>query len=1111
MLVPVEKIELAKKIYDGRAIEEIVDYFGLDYNEKTKAASCPFHEDKTPSFIWNDKSNCFHCFGEETEVITKKGVFPISEIKNKPVEIINGNGEWERVIFKSYGVQKLLKVTLVSHEKQKTIFATPEHEWIVRDKKYKIKTIDLKVNDVLARVIVNKNIYSNKTPEWKVVSVEETDREEEVYCCVTSTHSFVLKDFILTGNCFGCSKNFGIIDLYMEQGLTYLEAVQKLFEKTEIEYSFGEKGIASKPSYVYPKREENNDMTKVIEYWGKRGISEKTLKYADIQADKFGNTVFNYYNDSDVLMNVKYRPSHKIQKGETKCWFQKGTSFSPVLFNMNKCDPSKPLYIQEGEGDCLSVIEAGYTNVVSVPNGSQNMQWIEENWDWLSQFPKIIIWSDNDEPGKKMRKEAIHRLGSWRTYYIEITDHVPDEYAEKYPQLKGKLIKDANELLFYYGKEKVLSYLNNPLELPVENVSDLSKAEDFDINNAEGLYTGIKDLDNQIYKIVFGTVNIVTGKSGCVDCDTEYFNGTEWKKISNYIPGDKVLQYTKEGKCELVNPIQYHKYEETNLWHLKTKYGLDMCVSDEHNMCYITSKGNLCLTPFKEFKEVHDRSVNGHQGRFITSFKYSGKGISLTDDEIKLMLAVICDGNFNKKNKTSWCRINIKKQRKKEELEKILNSIGLYYKKIDREDDYTYYLFNAPIKTKKFPKEWYNCSAHQFRVIVDNIYKWDGDNEGTSWRFFTTDEENADFIQFAASACGYRATINKADRRGRVRILSGKEYIIKSVDYIVHATTRNLVGMAVVGKYNKKNEFSKYKTLDGYKYCFTVPSHMWVMRRNGRICVTGNSGKSVFVNQIAICQALQQGYDVFVFSGELPTPHLKNWVETNMIGRENITMENGHIRHLNLEARKKMRQWYSGRVMVYDDGYDTTAKALLIKMEEMARKFGTKVFLIDNLMMVDLECSEEGRLQAEKNFIKELIFFAKKFNVLVFLVAHPRKIGGDIRISKEDIAGSSNIVNLAHTVFSIHRYTKQEKEGEEKPNGEYFRGKEPKEYDTVVEVLKNRITGLLPECEMYFDYNSYRFYRTPEELWMRYKWNTDTSPLPTTDPNNHRKEIESPL
>lgn len=645
MLVPIEKIDLAKQKYDGQAIEEIVEYFGLNYNEKTKAASCPFHEDNTPSFIWNEKSNNFHCFG--------------------------------------------------------------------------------------------------------------------------------------------CNVNFGIIDLYIEQGLSYLEAVQKLFEKTGIEYNFGEKGLASKPSYVYPKREEEHDMTQVIEYWGKRGISEKTLKYADIQADKFGNTVFNYYNDSDVLMNVKYRPSHKIKKGEPKCWFQKGTGFTPVLFNMNKCDPSKPLFIQEGEGDCLSVIEAGYTNVVSVPNGSQNMQWIEENWDWLEQFPKIIIWSDNDEPGIKMRKEAIHRLGSWRTYYIEITDHVPDEYAEKHPELKGKLIKDANELLFYYGKDKVLSYLNNPLELPIENVTDLSTAEDFDIDSAEGLYTGIEDLDNQIYKLVFGTVNIITGKSG--------------------------------------------------------------------------------------------------------------------------------------------------------------------------------------------------------------------------------------------------------------------------------------------------------------------------------------EGKSVFVNQIAICQALQQGYDVFVFSGELPTPHLKNWVETNMIGRENIEMRNGHVRVFNPEARKKMRKWYSGRVMVYDDSYDTTAKALLIKMEEMARKFGTKVFLIDNLMMVDLECSEEGRLQAEKDFIKSLIFFAKKFNVLVFLVAHPRKIGGELRVTKEDIAGSSNIVNLAHMVFSVHRYTEKEKEGEMNNKGDYLKGHEPKEYDSVVEVLKNRITGLLPECELYFDYNSYRFYKTPKELWMRYKWNDDTSPLNTTDPNQKRREGDTPL
>lgn len=46
---------------------------------------------------------------------------------------------------------------------------------------------------------------------------------------------------------------------------------------------------------------------------------------------------------------------------------------------------------------------------------------------------------------------------------------------------------------------------------------------------------------------------------GCVDADTEYFNGTEWKKISTYKRGsqEKVLQYNLNGTAELVIPDNY--------------------------------------------------------------------------------------------------------------------------------------------------------------------------------------------------------------------------------------------------------------------------------------------------------------------------------------------------------------------------------------------------------------------------------------------------------------------------------------------------------------------------------------------------------------------------
>ena len=46
-------------------------------------------------------------------------------------------------------------------------------------------------------------------------------------------------------------------------------------------------------------------------------------------------------------------------------------------------------------------------------------------------------------------------------------------------------------------------------------------------------------------------------------------------------------------------------------------------------------------------------------------------------------------------------------------------------------------------------------------------------------------------------------------------------------------------------------------------------------------------------------------------------------------------------------------------------------------MKEMARKFGTKVFLIDNLMMVGLECDSESRFLEAKKFIRDLTNWIK--------------------------------------------------------------------------------------------------------------------------------------
>lgn len=297
----------------------------------------------------------------------------------------------------------------------------------------------------------------------------------------------------------------------MNTGLTYLESLQRLFEEAKMTVPFGEKGIQTKHQYKYPKPVPINEKEKVYSYLGKRGISKETVDWCDVREDEHGNIVFNYYDTNDVLCLVKYRPSHKIDKsrGDIKTWCQKDADVTPLLFNMNKVNTSSPLLICEGECDCMAAIESGYTNAVSVPLGATNFGWIEENFDWLEQFDSIIICSDNDDAGIKMRKECVSRLGSWRTRYVEIPYTYHDEEKDKTYN-----IKDLNEVLYYIGKKTVTSLIENAHDPGVPSVIDVSEINDVDLDEMDGIYTGIKDLDAEIMRLFYGTLTIVSGLPG---------------------------------------------------------------------------------------------------------------------------------------------------------------------------------------------------------------------------------------------------------------------------------------------------------------------------------------------------------------------------------------------------------------------------------------------------------------------------------------------------------------------------------------------------------------------------------------------------------------------
>lgn len=595
----------------------------------------------------------------------------------------------------------------------------------------------------------------NATIIAELLELENFDNDNLKACCPyhkEETASFIYNKKNYSFHCFGCNTTVDIIDVLMQKGYTFLDATKYLFDKAEIQYSFGEKNVKTKRDYKYPYEEPLSERKKVIQYWGKRGISKNVIDYLDIREDKHGNGVFNFYDTNDVLTMVKYRPARSIEKGQAKTWCQKGSDTTPLLFNMNRVNTSKPLLITEGETDCASAIEAGYYNTVSVPLGAGNLYWIEENWDWLSAFESIIIWSDNDEAGIKMRKDCIYRLGTWRTRYIE----TPSFFVKS--DGKQILLKDINDCLQIGGKEFVIKLISDAKDVPVKSVVDYSEIEELDISQIDGVTTGIKPLDNELLKIFFGTLTVLSGRPG--------------------------------------------------------------------------------------------------------------------------------------------------------------------------------------------------------------------------------------------------------------------------------------------------------------------------------------SGKTSIIDQ-TIARTIDDNKSVFLFSKEMPERMSANWFNTIIAGRRNMTEKtSGDGRKYYIvpySTQKKMQSYYNKKLFIYRDDEPNDVESVMRSAEECVRKFGCKLIVLDNLMMIDLNCSESDKNTAQTNLINSLIKFAAKFNVAVVLIAHPRKTQDtNSDIEMYDISGTSNIINLAMRSIGLRRVSKKEK-GD--PKSKWHK------YDVVLTVIKDRLLGKADfQLGLWYDLTSRRFYTDYAEYDAKFAW-----------------------
>lgn len=233
------------------------------------------------------------------------------------------------------------------------------------------------------------------------------------------------------------------------------------------------------------------------------------------------------------------------------------------------------------------------------------------------------------------------------------------------------------------------------------------------------------------------------------------------------------------------------------------------------------------------------------------------------------------------------------------------------------------------------------------------------------------------------------------------------------------------------------------------------------------------SGKSSVLNQICL-NACQDGFKCAIFSGELTKQRMKQWIEQQAAGRQNVQPSRYEgLYYVPRPTGEKIDKWLDGKLWVYDNAFGNKFEDVLEHLKVMCEKHNIDVIVLDNLMALDLLTLVGDKWQQQTTMVLALTDFVKTYGVHLHIVCHPRKAVWFLR--KDDISGTADLTNAVDNVLIIHRVGQdffrlgKEFYGEQKINE--FSG-----YSNVVEVCKNRDLGIMDHLVgLYYEPESKRF------------------------------------
>jgi uracil-DNA glycosylase family 4 len=311
------------------------------------------------------------------------------------------------------------------------------------------------------------------------------------------------------------------------------------------------------------------------------------------------------------------------------------------------------------------------------------------------------------------------------------------------------------------------------------------------------------------------TGRLSSSEPNCFDGETEVLTREGWIRLDSLPREIEVAQWSTDSRISFVKPLAYIVQEADRFIHLTNQH-IDLCVTEDHRCLTRHRKtGQLSVHPAIDYP-ADRRQI--HAG-----FYRDGRGIDLTNDELVVLCAVQADGSYDGRR----IDFTFSRSRKIQRLTEALTQAGISFQQKPRGEQTRIRIvsWDAVDKIKQFLGKgktfgpWVlDCSEAQLDFLCQEIFNWDGSYTRQN-TYSSSVRVNADWIQIAHTLRGSRA---------KVRVYmppSGRP------NYQVDITDRDYSGTAGIEREIKTGAFTAY--------CLSVPSSFLLVRRNGRVCVTG--------------------------------------------------------------------------------------------------------------------------------------------------------------------------------------------------------------------------------------------------------------------------------